>query len=274
MNDVSPLIQVEELAADTARYLVFDCRTSLADHNAGRRAYLAGHLPGALFADLEQDLSAEPGAGGRHPLPDREDFIHQVQQWGVNADSRVVCYDDAGGAFAARLWWMFRWLGHARVQVLDGGLGAWLAADKPLSTEIPSPSPGNFQVKAPLTRICAADDIDASSQLLLDARDGARFRGEVEPIDRIAGHIPGAVSAPFNENLDQGRFREPSVLNSRFAQLGASDNSAIVCYCGSGVTAAHNILALRVAGYPEPALYPGSWSGWISDPDRPIATGE
>ena len=169
---------------------------------------------------------------------------------------------------------MFRWLGLARVQVLDGGLGAWLAADKPLSTEIPSPAPGNFQAKAPLTRICSADDIDASSQLLLDARDGARFRGEVEPIDRIAGHIPSAVSAPFNENLDQGRFREPSVLNSRFAQLGASDQSAIVCYCGSGVTAAHNILALRVAGFPEPALYPGSWSGWISDPDRPIATGE
>jgi len=267
------LIEPEALAADPS-CIVFDCRFSLTDKEAGRRSYEAGHIPGARFADLERDLSAAPGERGRHPLPARDDLAERLRAFGVGNDSKVVCYDQNSGAVAARLWWLLRWLGHADVAVLDGGLDAWIAAGFRIDTEPVSPARGDFAPRDPLTRSRSAADLTDGSRLLLDAREAARFRGESEPIDRVAGHIPGAVSAPFAGNLADGRFKPPEALGARFAALGVGPATDTVCYCGSGVTATHNILALLVAGYPEPALYPGSWSEWIGDPDRPVETGE
>jgi thiosulfate/3-mercaptopyruvate sulfurtransferase len=269
------LISAESLAADPD-CVVFDCRFSLTDPNAGRRDYESGHIPGARYADLERDLSApaDPsGRGGRHPLPDRAALGEWLRSWGVDDDSRIVCYDQSSGAVAGRFWWLVRWLGHADVRLLDGGFDAWLAAGYGTATQEPSARRGNFTVRTPLTRLSAADDLDAAGSNLLDARDAVRFRGESEPFDRIAGHIPGAISAPLGGNLDAGRFRTPEALEARFRELGVDPARETVCYCGSGVTATHNILALLLAGHPEPALYAGSWSDWISDPDRPIATG-
>lgn len=252
--------------------IIFDCRSSLADRMAGRRAYATAHLPGARFADLEQDLSSEPGSGGRHPLPERSRFAGWLAANGVNSDSRVVCYDQNSGAFAARLWWLVRWAGHENVAVLDGGLDAWRAAGLPLTDEIPAVTAGDFTLSEPLTRQVSAGELHQDHRTLLDARERTRYLGESEPIDPVAGHIPGALCAPFADNLSAGRFRSAADLNARFRDLGIETDSDVVCYCGSGVTAAHNILALRLAGYREPALYPGSWSEWITDPARPIAT--
>jgi thiosulfate/3-mercaptopyruvate sulfurtransferase len=269
------LISAEELADDD-RAVVFDCRFSLLDSTAGRRAYASGHIPGARFANLERDLSQPPpkgGAGGRHPLPDRAALAERLRNFGVDDDSTIVCYDKDSGALAGRLWWLVRWLGHADARVLDGGLEAWVAAGFETTTEIIAPSPGNFSVRASLTRTCTADDLLQSGAVLLDARDETRFRGESEPFDAVAGHIPGAVSAPFTDNLYAGKFKSADALAERFGELGADPSRETVCYCGSGVTATHNVLALLLAGYPEPVLYPGSWSDWITDPERPIATG-
>jgi len=266
------LISPVELAAhpDT---VVFDCRFALLDKRAGRRSYEAAHIPGARFADLEQDLSAPGGAGGRHPLPERESLAAKLRAWGVNNDSSIVCYDQNIGAMACRFWWLIRWLGHSDVRVLDGGLDAWLAAGLPTNAAPAMPSPGNFEARAPLTRTRSAELLPDAGVRLLDAREPHRYRGESEPIDAVAGHIPGALSVPFTDNLDNARFLEPAALAKRFANLGLAPGDDIVCYCGSGVTATHNVFALIRAGYPEPALYPGSWSEWITDPARPIATG-
>jgi len=266
------LITPAELA-QRSDCLVFDCRFSLMDKQAGRLSYEAGHIPGARFADLEQDLSSPGGVRGRHPLPDREALAARFRAWGINDDSPLVCYDQNSGAFAARFWWLARWLGHRDVAVLEGGLDAWLAAGSPTNADGVDATPGNFTARAPLTRTCTASEIGGKGLTLLDARDAQRFRGEVEPIDKVAGRIPGAVSAPFTDNLTDGRFKSPEALRNRFSELGLSSTSDIVCYCGSGVTAAHNVLALTRAGYPEPALYPGSWSEWIEDPSRPIERG-
>ena len=274
------LISPERLAAGD--YVVFDCRFDLSDPLAGRRLYLEAHIPGARFADLEADLSSQPGRGGRHPLPDRATLAAKLGSWGVGRDTRVVCYDQNTGAFAGRLWWLLRWLGHSRVAVLDGGLDAWRAAGMSVTAAVPGPAPQDFEVRAPLVRIAPVPCVSALSRpdsasgkgtKLLDARDAARFRGEVEPIDRVAGHIPGAISAPFTDNLEDGRFADPAALGRRFAALGVAREDELVCCCGSGVTATHNILALLLAGYPEPALYPGGWSEWLTDPARPVATG-
>ena len=253
-------------------YRVFDCRTYLTDKNQGRSEYLGAHIPGAVHADLDKELSDPPGNRGRHPLPDADQFLTQVQSWGVRNDNLVVCYDQAGGAFAARLWWMFRWLGHPHVTVLDGGLAAWIAAGHSTESAIPDYPPSDFARKPALTLIKSADELLHGDHLLVDARELARFKGEVEPIDSVAGHIPGAVCAPFMENLVDGKFREPGALRERFDALGVRNDRATICYCGSGVTAAHNILAMLIAGFNEPALYPDSWSGWITDPDRLIET--
>jgi thiosulfate/3-mercaptopyruvate sulfurtransferase len=272
---LSPLITPEALAA-ARDALVIDCRFSLTDSEAGRRGYAAGHIPGARYADLERDLSGprEPGgAGGRHPLPDREALCERLRSWGVDNRSSVVCYDQSSGAVAGRLWWLMRWLGHADVRVLDGGLDAWIAAGFETETAEPAPARGNFEARLPLTRTRSADDLPDSDIELLDARDAARFRGESEPFDPVAGHIPGAICAPFTENLEAGRFKSADQLERRFLELGVDPARDTVCYCGSGVTATHHVLALLIAGFPEPALYAGSWSDWISDPDRPIATG-
>jgi thiosulfate/3-mercaptopyruvate sulfurtransferase len=271
---MSPLISTEAVAADCAHdksYVIFDCRFSLLDGDAGRLAYEAGHIPGARFADLERDLSSARGSGGRHPLPDRAALAAKLRAWGVDRNSRIVCYDQNAGALAARLWWLVRWLGHEEVAVLDGGLDAWLAAGLPVSNEPAASAPGDFSAGEPLTRHCTAEECGSGTFTLVDAREAARYRGESEPIDRVAGHIPGAINAPFGDNLADGRFKSPAELAARFTALGLTPEQNLACYCGSGVTAAHDVLALKLAGYPEPALYPGSWSEWIEDPGRPIA---
>jgi thiosulfate/3-mercaptopyruvate sulfurtransferase len=276
------LIAAEALASllGDARLRVFDCRFDLARPAYGRAAYGEEHVPGAVFADLNTDLSAPATAtSGRHPLPAPEVFAARLRAWGVNADSRVVAYDDNSGAYAARLWWMLRWLGHDDVAVLDGGMRRWLQLGLPLTEDVPTPTPGNFiarprpgmVVAAPAVLTAASDP----SARVLDARAPERYRGEVEPIDKVAGHIPGARNHPFGMSLDsQGRFLPPQALRDAFAASldGAAPESAIV-YCGSGVTACHVLLSLEHAGLTGARLYPGSWSEWSGDPSRPVATG-
>jgi thiosulfate/3-mercaptopyruvate sulfurtransferase len=259
------LISPETLRSLRHDARVFDCRTRLGDRQLGPTAYAAGHIPGALYASIDDDFAGAPGAGGRHPLPDPVQLRDRFRGWGVNDDDQLVFYDDAGGAFAARAWWCARWLGHEAAAVLDGGLGNWPG---PLSAEVPDPVPGGFSIRPPLTRTVDADGLLAGlpAATLIDARAEQRFRGEEEPIDPVAGHIPGAICMPFQGNLDaRGRFLHAEALAARFQNLPDD----VVCYCGSGVTAAHNVLAMRIAGLPEPRLYPGSWSEWIRDPNRP-----
>jgi len=267
--DYTTLIDADALSA-LNNVKILDCRAALGDPQYGPRAFAAGHLPGAQYLSLDDDLAAPPGEGGRHPLPPRARLADRLAALGARDDQQIVVYDDAGGAFAARAWWCIRWLGHRPVAVLDGGFGSWQGA---LQTTVESVERGDFSVRPPLTR-----SIDARTLLaglaryrLIDARAEARFAGREEPIDPVAGHIPGAVCRPFQGNLDaDGRFLPADRLLERFAHLHPGADT--VCYCGSGVTAAHNILALVAAGYPEPLLYPGSWSEWIRSPERPIAT--
>lgn len=263
----SELIDIDALLPLGSAARIFDCRAVLGDPAGGRCAFDSGHIPGSLHADLDRDLAAAPGSGGRHPLPERAEVAERFASWGVNARDQLVFYDDAGGAFAGRGWWLARWCGHEASAVLDGGLAAWPGE---LTTDVPVPTHGDFRLRPALTRIVTARDIEGRPRdfCLIDARTQRRFDGREEPIDRVAGHIPGAHCRPFRENLDaQGRFRTVAELQERFAGLGENP----VCYCGSGVTAAHNILAMRLAGFDEPALYPGSWSEWIADPRRPVA---
>ena len=270
------LVDASTLAAhlDAGDWRIVDCRFDLADPDAGRQAWRAAHIPGAVYADLEQDLSgaADPAAG-RHPLPARDDLVELCNEFGISNDSQVVAYDDKGGAFAARLWWLLRWLGHERVAVLDGGWPAWKNGGFPVSDTPVVPPRGSFVAHEPLVATVSAEEILADlhheNLRLLDARGPERFRGEVEPIDPVAGHIPGAENRPFIENLDaEGRFLPATHLRQRF-----ESNQPVVHYCGSGVTACHNLLAMEVAGLPAGRLFPGSWSGWISDDSRPTEKG-
>ena len=238
----------------------------------GRAAYLAGHLPGAVFVDLDEELASAPGAHGRHPLPDLGVFGAAMRRAGVSSRTPVVVYDGGMGWGAARAWWLLRWTGHPDVRVLDGGLPSWQG---PLETSVPAPAEGDFVPEPGETGLLDADGAAAlaRSGVLLDARAGERYRGEVEPIDRVGGHIPGAVSAPTTENVGAGnRFRPAAELVTRFKELGVSESSPVGVYCGSGVSGAHEVLALAVAGIPA-ALYVGSWSEWSSDPERPVAVG-
>lgn len=255
-------------------WCIVDCRASLTDPRAGAAAYARGHLPGAVFADLATELSGPlvAGVSGRHPLPSPDALADTLGHWGIGAQTQVVAYDAGNSAYASRLWWLVRWLGHSRVAVLDGGLSAWQSAGLPLQTEVGARVAGSFPIRPPLTRAVSVTDIIERPDTLnlIDARAEARFRGEVEPIDPVAGHIPGARCIPFEGNLDRdNRFAAPDVLRSRFAAHRSADRE-LVCYCGSGVSACHNILAMRAAGLPEAALYPGSFSEWIQDPDRPV----
>jgi len=253
---------------------LLDVRWSLAE-GPGYAAYRAGHLPGAVFVDLETDLSAPPGAGGRHPLPTPERFAAAMRHAGVRRHVPVVVYDQRDGTAAARAWWLLRHHGHDRVQLLDGGYDAWIAAGGSVSDADVSPRVGDFVPSIGSLRVADADSAAATPRtgVLLDARASERYRGEVEPVDPVAGHIPGAVSAPTGANVDaSGRFRAAEALRARFFGLGVSDGTETVVYCGSGVTAAHEVLALTLAGF-DSALYPGSWSHWITDPARPVATG-
>jgi thiosulfate/3-mercaptopyruvate sulfurtransferase len=273
------LITTDALRALLARgapLLLLDCGFDLADVHAGARAYTQGHLPGARHADLEHDLSAaKNGRNGRHPLPTREAFAATVARWGVQADTPVVCYDDQGGPYAARAWWMLRWLGHEAVAVLDGGRAAWLAGGGTLDSTIPAPSAAAPYPLAAASMPCVAADRLMGllgKVTVLDARAGERFRGEVEPLDPVAGHIPGARNRFYKDNLQaDGRFRSPAQLRAAFAPFG--EPTACVHQCGSGVTACHNLLAMEYAGLTGSALYPGSWSEWCADPARPVARG-
>jgi thiosulfate/3-mercaptopyruvate sulfurtransferase len=279
---VHPLIDVRSLAAELAGGsppALLDVRWRLGGP-PGIDSYRAGHLPGAVFADLDADLAGPPGAGGRHPLPAAADFEAAMRRAGVRAGHPVVAYDDGDSTVAARAWWTLRYFGHSRVRVLDGGFRAWAAAGQPVTTDSPRVPAGDFTAVSGNLPVLDASGAAAlaRSGVLLDARAGERYRGETEPIDPVAGHIPGALNAPTLANVDgDGRFLPPDELRRRFAALGvAADpgtaDGEVGAYCGSGVTAAHEVLALALAGVPA-ALYVGSWSDWITDPARPVATG-
>ncbi|MEU2783833.1 sulfurtransferase [Streptomyces sp. NPDC007110] len=238
----------------------------------GRAAHAAGHIPAAVYVDLDRELASEPGPRGRHPLPDLAGFGRSMRRAGVSSTRPVVVYDGGQGWAAARAWWLLRWTGHPDVRVLDGGLPAW---EGPLETAVPAPAEGDFEPVPSAAGLLDADGAAAlaRSGVLLDARAGERYRGEVEPIDPVGGHIPGAVSAPTNENVGpDGRFLPAGELAARFKELGAVEGTEVGVYCGSGVSAAHEALALAVAGIPA-ALYVGSWSEWSADPARPVAVG-
>ena len=277
------LISAPELAArlNDATTLIVDCRHDLMDLAAGRAAYDAGHLPGAIFADMETELAGpkRDAAGvfrGRHPLPSPEQFIALLRRWGVNGDTQVVACDAHGGMYAARLWWMLRWVGHEAVAVLDGGLAAWAAAGQSLTTALPAARPaGNISLGTPLVSTVDAAgvlaNIDRAVFTVVDARSPDRYRGENEVVDPVGGHIPGAKNRFFKDNLAaDGRFKSPVELQAEWTALGV-DPARAVMQCGSGVTACHNLLALEVAGLKGAALYPGSWSECSADPARPVA---
>jgi thiosulfate/3-mercaptopyruvate sulfurtransferase len=276
----SPLISASELASCLAEpgWFVADCRFELGKAEAGIAAWRAGHIPGAVHVDLERDLSAPvTGTSGRHPLPSPDAFAATAARLGIGDDMRVACYDAGSGAFAARLWWMLRWLGHDAVAVLDGGFAAWTAEGRPVSTEAP---PRRRQAPfvprpRPAMLVDAAGVAAALGQgeTLVDVRGAERFAGTVEPIDAVAGHVPGAVNLPYLENLDAaGRFRPPAELAEHWrSRAGATAGRAPICMCGSGVTACQGLLALEAAGVPGGRLYAGSWSEWIRDPSRPVA---
>ena len=277
---MSDLISVDELLKELQEdnLVVFDCRFSLMDSEAGRTAYQAGHIPAAIYVDLNKQLSSPhfPGVTGRHPLPAKNDWIKQVQQWGITPNCKVVVYDDLGGVFASRMWWMLGWIGHVDAAVLNGGWQAWLQAGGESETQLPSAreeSDYDYSALPAISLTIDVAEVDSSKQLLLDAREEKRFLGEMEPIDPIAGHIPGAVCSPTSGNLDtNGELKSVAELREKFAPALAADQKQVVCYCGSGVSAAHNILAMRVAGLEEPKLYVGSWSEWVTDSSRSIAT--
>lgn len=282
---IAQLITPQQLAArlEQPGLVVLDCRFALEDPDYGQRSYAEGHIAGAHFADLERDLSGRvvKGVTGRHPLPEPGRLLERLQQWGINADSEVVLYDDGPGAFAARAWWLLAWLGkRSGVAILDGGLKAWHAAGLPLSLDAPHTTPGHLHGKPDAHLVVTArqlqERLGQPELTLLDARALPRFRGEVEPIDPVAGHIPGAQCAAFTDNLGpDGRFLPADTLKQRFAEkLGARPVESLVAYCGSGVTACHNLFALCLAGYPLAPLYAGSWSEWITDAQRPLAKGD
>jgi len=273
------LVSVSSLAEhlNDADWIVFDCRHNLADPDAGHRAYQEGHIPGARFLHLDRDLSSPmTGRNGRHPLPDPARFAARLADLGMRGSMQAVAYDDAGGAFAARLWWMLKWLGHEQVAVLDGGLQHWIGEGHPVTHNSPVFRPGDFAgtpVLAPVTAEELLADLDRGRQLILDARTPERFRGIGETLDPVGGHIPGALNHFFRDNLDaQGRFRSCEELRRAFAALiGNQDPATVVHQCGSGVTACHNLLAMELAGLAGSRLYPGSWSEWCADASRPVA---
>jgi thiosulfate/3-mercaptopyruvate sulfurtransferase len=256
--------------------LAVDCRFDLRDPAQGQRVYAAAHVPGAVYAHLDRDLSGPPVTDrGRHPLPAPDRLCEVFGALGITPGRQVVAYDDAGGMFAARLWWMLRYLGHEPVAVLDGGWQAWVEAGLPVEPGVNQPQAVRFDGAPRGARLVTLDALDPGRDALVDARDPARFRGEVEPLDTRAGHIPGALNHPFARNLDaSGRFLPPAALRDAFKDsLGTLPDGTTVHYCGSGVSACHNVLAQLRAGLPEPRLYVGSWSEWCRDPRRPAATG-
>lgn len=278
----STLVSASELAdrlGDPSIVLV-DVRSSLADPEYGARVYREGHIPGAVYADLNRDLSDPPGNGrGRHPLPEVQSMAKTFGNLGISRDKQVFVYDDSDGMYASRLWWMLRYLGHERVAVLDGGIASWRSANGAVSTETASPEPAVFVPDPVRDRLATSADVEAmrsdANRILVDSRAPDRFRGENETIDPVAGHIPGARNRFFRWNVrEDGTFRPSDELAAELRELlgGVAPGDAVF-YCGSGVTACHNLLAMAHAGLDEPRLYGGSWSEWISDPERPVAVG-
>ena len=266
---------------DDSCWIVFDTRFVLSDADAGERAYAAGHIPGARYANLDKDLSAPQATNsGRHPLPNPGTLAEKLGEWGVDKNKQVVIYDDACGAMAARLWWLMRWLGHEAVAVLDGGLHKWQDEGKPLTTMTPNISPSHFFPEISDDMCVTADQVETMlnnmSGQLIDARAAKRFRGEQEPLDKVAGHVPGAVNLPYAENINiDGKFKPADILRDRYLNvLKDVKPTDVVHMCGSGVTACHNLLAMEHAGLSGSKLYAGSWSEWITDNRRPVATGE
>jgi thiosulfate/3-mercaptopyruvate sulfurtransferase len=276
------LVSTETLAAhlDDPEWIVIDTRHDLGDTEKGRRAWAAGHLPGAYFMHMDEDLSgAKTGRNGRHPLPDADAFAARMNACGVAPARQVVVYDDGGGSFAVRLWWLLRNFGHDRVALLDGGFAAWKREGRPLDTGVPAPRAGRFVPKpgpaGTVDRQYVASVLGDASAIVIDARAAVRFTGEQETLDPVGGHIPGSLNRFWQHNLGyDGRFLPPAELRAEFLEiLGDVDPARVVHSCGSGVTACHNLFAMELAGLSGSRLYPGSWSEWCSDPDAPVAKG-
>ncbi|MBA0125700.1 sulfurtransferase [Haloechinothrix sp. YIM 98757] len=277
---MGPLISTEKLAAmleGPAPPVVLDVRWRLAGP-PGAESYAEGHLPGAVFVDVDSELAAAPGEAGRHPLPEPAELERTLRAAGVTGDRAVVAYDDADGSVAARAWWLLRWAGHTEVAVLDGGYAAWVAEERPVTTTVPDPPEGDIEVRPGGMPVLDADEAArcARAGTLLDARVPERYGGYTEPVDPRAGHIPGAINAPFTAHTDaRQRWRDPDDLARHFVGLGVRSDAPVGAYCGSGITASAAVLALEVAGFAQHAgLYTGSWSHWSRDPRRPAATGE
>lgn len=280
----SNLVSVEELAArmDGPDLRILDCRFALGDPDAGRRSYLDGHISGAVFADLDEDLAAPiTSQSGRHPLPDPGTFARTCERLGISNSTEVVVYDQHNGSLAARAWWMLRWLGHDNVRLLNGGVDRWVAQSHPLAKGSESAGPGVFEARVRPERILKTDELAADPEgiaalRLIDARDAARFRGELEPIDPVAGHIPGSISLPFDASLRRdGTWKSDGELEELWSRVLGDDRGVPwAVMCGSGVTACHLALSGVEAGFSEPRLYVGSWSEWIRDATRPIGLGD
>ncbi len=261
---------------DRPNWVVVDCRFDLADTGAGRLAYERGHIPGAVYAHLDRDLSGPPETdAGRHPLPAPQELVNRFRRLGIRRDSQVVAYDDVGGMIAGRLWWMLRYMGHEAVAILNGGWAAWVEAGLQVVSGQENRPPGDFAGAPRRDRLVLLDEVPAQG-MLIDARAPARYRGDEEPLDSRAGHIPGARNHFYGLNLDDtGRLRPVAELQARFGEiLDTPDSGTVTVYCGSGVSACLNIAAMIHAGFPEPRLYVGSWSEWSADPGRPAATGD
>lgn len=276
------LISTENLAAhlNDPEWIIFDTRHDLADTEMGRHAYAEDHIPGAFFQHLDDDLSGpKSGSNGRHPLPDQRAFAGRMAALGLTRGKHAVVYDDAGGMVASRLWWMLRWLGMERVMLLDGGYPKWLAQGRPVSAQVPVPIPGrnDFVLEAGMTVDAGfvLSHLGDGASVVLDARSPERYRGEQEPLDPVAGHIPGAVNRPFKSNLNaDGTFRATGQLRAEYLELlNGRAPSQMVHQCGSGITACHNLFAMELAGLPGSRLYPGSWSEWVAERSRPVALG-
>lgn len=256
---------------------IIDCRFDLKDKNAGLQHYREAHIPSAIYADLDKDLSSpvRPGTG-RHPLPAIDDISRKLGEWGISATTQVVVYDDVSGSYAARLWWLLKWLGHQKVAILDGGLSYWKQQGYPLNNEIPDVIPASFQARPDMSMIIDTEALlkllNSPSLTLVDVRDPARYTGAEEPIDKVAGHIPGSVNIPWKSNLDEnGLYRNKTDLESLYSHfLINQETQNTVFMCGSGVTACHSLVALHYLGKSDVKLYPGSWSEWIEDPARPV----
>lgn len=278
----STIVSTEQLAnhLNDPSWVVIDCRFTLTETEAGRNAYTQGHIPGARYAHLDEDLSGPKlGTNGRHPLPEVQVFAQKLGAWGVDKHAQVVVYDDSFGAIAVRLWWMLRWMGHDAVALLDGGLPKWQREKRLLSTAVPPVTPKAFNAQVRPDMLIDTEAVltasNKKSSLIVDARAEMRFIGEIEPLDAVPGHVPGAKNLPFDDNLDlDGTLLSASELHAQYTEfLAGTDPAQVIHMCGSGVTACHNILAMEIAGLAGGKLYAGSWSAWIADTSHPVAKG-